>query len=294
MDKKTNTISKTIAHSRKLIQAVATLFTNIHLPNLFKGNIYRGTGKSVCVPGLNCYSCPSASGACPIGAFQAVVGSPKFKFSYYIAGFFIFVGVLLGRFICGFLCPFGWFQDFLHKIPSKKLSTTNLKPLRYVKYVILIVFVILLPIVVTNSIGMGDPYFCKYICPQGVLEGALPLSITNTSIRAALGNLFIFKSIILIAFIILSILFYRPFCKWICPLGAIYSLFNNMSLLQIKVNSKKCVGCQKCINSCKMDVDVTVTPNHPECIRCGACINTCPTNAICYKYNFGNNQTNKI
>ena len=139
MDKKTNTISKTIAHSRKLIQAVATLFTNIHLPNLFKGNIYRGTGKSVCVPGLNCYSCPSASGACPIGAFQAVVGSPKFKFSYYIAGFFIFVGVLLGRFICGFLCPFGWFQDFLHKIPSKKLSTTNLKPLRYVKYVILIV-----------------------------------------------------------------------------------------------------------------------------------------------------------
>ena len=143
--------------------------------------------------------------------------------------------------------------------------TTNLKPLRYVKYIILIVFVILLPIVVTNSIGMGDPYFCKYICPQGVLEGALPLSITNTSIRAALGNLFIFKSIILIDFIILSILFYRPFCKWICPLGAIYSLFNKMSLLQIKVNSKKCVGCQKCINSCKMDVDVTVTPNHPEC-----------------------------
>ncbi len=103
-----------------------------------------------------------------IGAFQAVVGSSKFKFSYYITGFFILLGVILGRFICGFLCPFGWFQDLLHKIPGKKFSTARLKPLRYLKYIILIVFVILLPMLVTNSIGMGDPFFCKYICPQGV------------------------------------------------------------------------------------------------------------------------------
>ena len=131
----------------------------------------------MCVPGLNCYSCPAATGACPIGAFQAVVGSSKFKFTYYITGFFILLGVLLGRFICGFLCPFGWFQDLLHKIPGKKFSTAKMKPLRYLKYVILVVFVILLPAFVTNSLGMGDPFFCKYICPQGVLEGALPLVI---------------------------------------------------------------------------------------------------------------------
>jgi ferredoxin-type protein NapH len=106
--------------------------------------------------------------------------------SYYITGFFILLGVILGRFICGFLCPFGWFQDLLHKIPGKKLSTAKLKPLRYLKYVILIVFVILLPMLVTNSIGMGDPFFCKYICPQGVLEGAIPLSIGNAAIRSAI------------------------------------------------------------------------------------------------------------
>ena len=171
MDK--NIISKTLSRFRGWIQAAATLLTNIHLPNLFKGTIYQGNVKTACVPGLNCYSCPAATGACPIGAFQAVVGSSKFKISYYITGFFILMGVLLGRFICGFLCPFGWFQDLLHKIPGKKFSTAKLKPLRYVKYIILIVFVILLPALVTNSLGMGDPFFCKYICPQGVLEGAL-------------------------------------------------------------------------------------------------------------------------
>ena len=275
-----------LARFRGWIQAAATLLTNIHIPNLLKGKIYQGNVKTMCVPGLNCYSCPAATGACPIGAFQAVVGSSKFKFTYYITGFFILLGVLLGRFICGFLCPFGWFQDLLHKIPGKKLSTAKLKPLRYLKYVILVVFVILLPAFVTNSLGMGDPFFCKYICPQGVLEGAIPLSLANSGIRAALGHLFTFKFTVLALFIILSILFYRPFCKWICPLGAIYSLFNKVSFLKIQVDHEKCVGCQKCSRVCKMDVHVVDTPNHPECIRCGECMKACPTDAICYHYGF--------
>lgn len=286
LDKKMKSNKNFLARFRGWIQAVATLLTNIHIPNLLKGKIYQGNVKTMCVPGLNCYSCPAATGACPIGAFQAVVGSSKFKFTYYITGFFILLGVLLGRFICGFLCPFGWFQDLLHKIPGKKLSTAKLKPLRYLKYVILVVFVILLPAFVTNSLGMGDPFFCKYICPQGVLEGAIPLSLANSGIRAALGHLFTFKFTVLALFIILSILFYRPFCKWICPLGAIYSLFNKVSFLKIQVDHEKCVGCQKCSRVCKMDVNVVDTPNHPECIRCGECMKACPTDAICYHYGF--------
>ena len=288
MDKKMKSNKNFLARFRGWIQAAATLLTNIHIPNLLKGKIYQGNVKTMCVPGLNCYSCPAATGACPIGAFQAVVGSSKFKFTYYITGFFILLGVLLGRFICGFLCPFGWFQDLLHKIPGKKLSTAKLKPLRYLKYVILVVFVILLPAFVTNSLGMGDPFFCKYICPQGVLEGAIPLALANSGIRAALGHLFTFKFTILALFIILSILFYRPFCKWICPLGAIYSLFNKVSFLKIQVDHEKCVGCQKCSRVCKMDVNVVDTPNHPECIRCGECMKACPTDAICYHYGFSN------
>lgn len=292
MDKNKNRFSKQLSRFRGWIQAAATLLTNIHLPNFIKGGIYQGKGKAVCVPGLNCYSCPGAAGACPIGSFQAVVGSSKFRFSYYITGFLILLGVLLGRFICGFLCPFGWLQELLHKIPGKKLSTKKLKPLTYLKYAILLLAVVLLPAIVVNDLGMGDPFFCKYICPQGVLEGAIPLAAVNEGIRSALGPLFNKKLIILIVVVVLSVLFYRPFCKWICPLGAFYALMNKVSLLGIKVDDHKCVSCGKCARVCKMDVDVTKTPNHTECIRCGKCITACPTDAI--KFNYGFEMPKKI
>ena len=285
--KKKKKASRLISRFRGLIQACEALATNIHLPNFFKGGIYQGKGKAVCVPGLNCYSCPAASGACPIGAFQAVVGSSKFSFSYYITGFLILIGVILGRFVCGFLCPFGWLQDLLHKIPGKKLSTKKLKPLRYLKYAVLLLAVVLLPALVVNDVGMGDPFFCKYICPQGVLEGAIPLSAVNEGIRSALGSLFTQKLIILVVVVVLSILFYRPFCKWICPLGAFYALMNKVSLLGIKVDEHKCVSCGKCAKACKMDVDITKSPNHTECIRCGKCITACPTDALSFHYGFG-------
>ena len=287
MDKKFSGVSHLLSRFRGWIQAGATLLTNLHLPNFLKGGLYQGAGKAVCVPGLNCYSCPAASGACPIGAFQAVVGSSKFRFSYYITGFLILLGVLLGRVICGFLCPFGWFQELLHKIPTKKLSTKKLKPLTYLKYVVLLVMVVLLPVLVTNQLGMGDPFFCKYLCPQGVLEGAIPLSMANAGIRAALGSLFTWKFIVLLTVIVLSIVFYRPFCKWLCPLGAFYALLNKVSLFQMQVDQSKCVSCGKCAKVCKMDVDVTKTPNHTECIRCGMCIRACPTDAVSFRYGFG-------
>lgn len=293
MDNRKPTFSQRFSRMRGWMQAGATLLTNIHLPNFFRGGIYQGKGKSVCVPGLNCYSCPAASGACPIGSFQAVVGSSKFGFSYYITGFLILLGVLLGRFICGFLCPFGWLQELLHKIPSKKLSTKKLKPLTYLKYIILLLAVVLLPALAVNDVGMGDPFFCKYICPQGVLEGAIPLSLVNEGIRATLGTLFVQKLFILLAVVALSIVFYRPFCKWICPLGAFYALLNKISLFEIKMDEQKCVSCGKCAASCKMDVDVRKTPNHAECIRCGKCITACPAEALCFHYGFGSSRKKK-
>ena len=147
----------------------------------------------------------------------------------------------MGRFICGFLCPFGWLQDLLHRIPLKKFSTKKVRPLRYIKYFMLFFVVGLMPILFTNVAGMGEPYFCKYVCPQGVLEGGIPLAIANPGIRAALGFLFSWKTAILVAVILLSILFYRPFCKWLCPLGAfIHSLTvcrsSNTMLILINVS----------------------------------------------------------
>ncbi|WP_349237903.1 4Fe-4S binding protein [Lancefieldella sp. Marseille-Q7238] len=266
---------------RGVVQACAAFLTNPHIPNFIKGTIYTGSAKSVCVPGLNCYSCPAATGACPIGAFQAVVGSSKFSFSYYITGILILIGTLLGRFVCGFLCPFGWVQDLLNKIPfPKKFGTKKLKWLRYLKYVILIVMVWALPALLQNAVGMGDPYFCKYICPQGILEGAIPLSLADESIKAALGTLFTMKFSILATIVLLSVMFYRPFCKWICPLGAFYSLFNRISILQYRVDTDACIKCGKCARTCKMDVDITKNNAALECIRCGECIKACPVHAI--------------
>lgn len=280
MDKKRTGISGFLSRLRGWIQAIATLLTNFHLPNLFEGKLYQGAGKYACVPGLNCYSCPAASGACPIGAFQAAAGSQKFRFSYYVTGFLILLGVFLGRFICGFLCPFGWFQELLYKIPVKKHSTKRLRPLTYLKYVVLLVMVILLPAIVVDEVGIGEPFFCKYLCPQGVFEGAIPLSFANEGIRAALGALFQWKLAILVTVVALSMIFFRPFCKWICPLGAFYALFNRISVFRIQVDQSKCISCGKCVKACRMDVDVTKTENHSECIRCGMCISACPVEAV--------------
>lgn len=188
-------------------QLAATLASNPFLPNFFQGKIHKGSSKIVCVPGLNCYSCPAAAASCPIGSLQAVVGSSKFQFSYYIVGFLILTGVLLGRVVCGFLCPFGWFQELLHKLPTKKFSTKKLHFLTYLKYVILVVFVIILPMTVVNEVGLGDPFFCKYICPAGILEGGIPLSAADVGIRASLGALFTWKSCILLGVVVFSVFF---------------------------------------------------------------------------------------
>lgn len=262
------------------IQALSALLTNGHLTGFFTGKIFKGNLKGGCVPGLNCYSCPGAVGSCPIGSLQAVIGSFKFQFSYYVAGIMILFGVLLGRVICGFLCPFGWFQELLHKIPTKKFSTKKLHCLTYLKYIILLLLVIVLPMTVVNEVGIGDPWFCKWLCPAGVLEGAIPLAIVNSGIRAALGSLFTWKSCILISIVVLSVFLYRPFCKWLCPLGTFYALFNKVSFYRFNIDQNKCTSCGACAKVCKMDVDVYKTPNHTECIRCGDCLRACPCGAI--------------
>ena len=214
-----------------------------------------------------------------------MVGSSKFNFSYYVTGTLILLGVLLGRFVCGFLCPFGWLQELLHKIPGKKLlHEKGLSRSRTSSTSCCCLPWCCCPCLVVNDVGMGDPFFCKYVCPQGVLEGAIPLAIANAGIRSALGQLFTWKLVVLIAVVVLSVLFYRPFCKWICPLGAFYALMNKVSLLGIRVDACKCVSCGKCSKVCQMDVDVVRAPNHAECIRCGKCIGACPVDAISYRY----------
>ncbi|WP_099189649.1 4Fe-4S binding protein [Tepidibacter mesophilus] len=267
---------------RGLSQIITTIITNANINGFIEKNIYKGSTKKVCVPGLNCYSCPGAIGSCPIGSIQAVVGSIKYNVSLYITGLISLIGIIFGRFICGWLCPFGLFQDLLYKIPSRKIEVSKKinSVLRYFKYLILILFVILLPMFLVNEFGMSPPYFCEYICPVGTLEGGIPLVLLNKSLRETIGVLFLWKMFILLGITVGAIFIYRPFCRYICPLGAFYGLFNPISFYKFKLDKNLCINCNACMRKCKMNIEIHKKPNSTECIRCGDCIKECPTKAI--------------
>jgi ferredoxin-type protein NapH len=280
LDKKKT--KKKISHSRRhLIQALGAVVFNGNFKGFISGSIYKGNLKTICVPVLNCYSCPGALGACPIGSLQAIAGSAKFNFSFYVFGLIALFGILLGRFFCGYLCPFGLLQDLLHKIPTPKIKVPAKlnRILSFGKYVMLIGVVMLLPLIARNSFGMSDPYFCKYVCPAGTIGGGIPLVVLNPAMREAAGPLFIWKVTLAIAILVLSVFLYRVFCRYLCPLGAFYGILQPVSFYRFKIKDK-CIDCGKCARICKMGVDPVKTPNSPECIRCRDCIHECPTGAI--------------
>ena len=267
---------------RLWIQVIFTALVNGYAIGFVKGQIFRGESKAICVPVLNCYSCPGALGACPIGALRAVLGNRGNQMAFYVLGTLMLFGVAFGRLICGFLCPFGLVQDLLHKIPLPKWELPRAvdRPLRLLKYVMLVGLVILAPMVIVNEFGIGAPAFCKWICPAGTLGGAFPLLSMNDSLRAGLGMLFSWKVAVLVVIVVASVVMARPFCKYLCPLGAFYGLFNRFSLYQLAIDHNACVDCKKCEQVCPMQVEVTKNINSAECIRCGCCKAACPQDAI--------------
>lgn len=265
-----------------VIQLVSTVFFNGYLVGFAKGEIYTGSTKALCVPVLNCYSCPGALGACPIGALQNAVGGVGAGFPFYVLGSIMLFGVLVGRLICGLLCPFGFVQDLLHGIPAPKLRVPQRidRPLRWLKYVVLAALVVLMPAFVGPGAGANPPYFCEYLCPAGTLQAGIPLLAANPELRAVIGWLFDWKMLVLVALLVLSVFVHRPFCKYLCPLGALYSVLNKFSAYQMRVDQTACIHCGACKRTCPMDVFITENPASPECIRCGRCKPACPTHAI--------------
>ena len=282
MDKLFRWIKNRLPTQRRLIQLYSALLYNAHLKGFINGDIYTGNAKMLCVPGFNCYSCPGATGACPLGALQNAIASSGHRAPTYVLGVIMLYGLILGRTICGFLCPIGLLQELLHKIPTPKLKKNRLtRALSYGKYLILVLFVIILPLI-SSFEQLPLPAFCKYICPAGTFEGAIGLlsNPVNADKFSMLGILFTRKYVIMLAIGVLCVFIYRGFCRFFCPLGAIYGLFSQIAIIGIKVDMPKCIGCDRCVKHCKMDV--SHVGDH-ECIHCGACIDVCPTAAISYK-----------
>lgn len=267
---------------RKLIQVYAALLFNANIKGFVTGKIYTGKTKYACAPGLNCYSCPGAVGACPLGSLQNSLSASGKGALFYVFGILMLYGLFLGRWICGFLCPFGLIQELLHKLPTPKVKKSRItRVLSFFKYVILVFFVFIVPIAYATR-NFPLPGFCKYICPAGTLEGAMGLLSNKLNVRylRLLGPLFTWKFMLMVSFLVACVFIFRFFCRFLCPLGAIYGLFNKISLVGVRVEKKSCIDCGICVSKCKMDI---AHVGDAECINCGECIDACPTRAISWK-----------
>lgn len=274
---------------RRWIQALATVLSNSYWLFPFSGGIYTGPLKSFCLPGLNCYSCPAAVGACPLGAIQnfmaalrAGIQSGAPRPGFYVLGALGLTGTLAGRMPCAWLCPFGFLQELLYKIPAPRLTIPRW--MTYLKYFFLALFVFILPFLLTDEFGYGITWFCQFICPAGTLEAGIPLLLLKPELRSLVGALFYNKIIILVAFVAAMVFVSRPFCRIACPLGAIYALFNKCSVFRMAHDADKCTRCGACHRDCPMGVEFYRGANQHDCIRCLKCLrHSCKYGAISYE-----------
>ena len=275
------TLKKWLPSKRKLMQLYFALLFNANLKGFVSGSIYKGNSKKMCLPGINCYSCPGAVGACPLGSLQGAFSADRSTL-YYVGGILLLYSLAFGRMICGWLCPFGLVQELFYKIKTPKLKKSPVtRLLSYLKYAILVFFVFIIPIMYAFR-DTPLPAFCKYICPAGTFEGGIGLlsNAVNESYFKLLGPLFTWKFALMVSILIGSVFIFRLFCRFLCPLGALYGLFNRISFFGVKVNQPKCTQCGLCVSQCKLDIHHV---GDQECISCGECVDVCPTKAIVWK-----------
>ena len=271
---------------RRLVQLYCALLYNAHLKGFLEGEIYKSkspTTKGLCVPGFNCYSCPGAVGACPLGSLQNAIGAANKQPGFYVFGILMLYGLILGRTICGWLCPLGLLQELLHKVPTPKLKKSRVtRALSWLKYILLAVFVVGITAWYGIAHGVALPGFCKYICPAGTFEGAVFLlaNPNNAGDFSMLGVLFTRKFVIMLIIGFACVFCYRSFCRFLCPLGAIYGLFSRLAVVGVKVDATRCNGCGACVRNCQMDV--RHVGDH-ECIHCAKCMDVCNQKAISIK-----------
>jgi len=218
---------------------------------------------NVCGPVFHCYACPLATFACPIGVIAQFGAIHIFPFA--AVGFLVVLGALFGSLICGWVCPFGLLQDLAANVPTAKFSLP--KWTGYLRYVVLIGTVLAIP----YFFGESHPLFICRVCPAGALEKAVP----DMAQQAIAGQQTVWPNALKLAilglFLVAIFFVKRPWCRILCPLGAIFSLFNRISAFFIRFNVDKCTNCLQCHKFCKYNIEPEKSPNDLRCIRCLEC-----------------------
>ena len=224
---------------------------------------------TVCSPVFHCYSCPMATFACPIGVLANFSALHLFPFA--VVGLLVVLGAIFSSFVCGWACPFGFLQDLIAKIPTPKFALPAWMGAG--RYIVLAVFVLAIP----YWYGEASPLFFCRLCPAGAIEAALP----NTIQQAIKGNPLVWptatKLIILAVFLVAAFFTWRPWCTVICPLGAIYGLFNHVSFFFLRFHAKRCGGCSECRSLC---VDGGRSEHRVDGLRCVRCMECTKCHAV--------------
>jgi ferredoxin-type protein NapH len=238
---------------------------------LFNSYYFSGLRHIPCLS-LNCQFCKLSVFDCPVRYFQRTfVARPDYWYVFASLGA---AGLLVGTMACGWLCPFGYLQDLLYQIKVPKLKLSN--RFGWTKYAVLVI------LVGSLSFFTCDLWFCK-LCPVGTLEGYLPTAVVNAAglpLKNIFTVLFILDLVILAAVLASMVFVQRAFCRLACPLGAFYSIFNPISLIQLKVDQTKCLKCDSCETACPAEIKRAQRERSLHCLRCFECVKSCPQSAI--------------
>lgn len=225
---------------------------------------------------------------CPFGLLQDLLYKIrifKWRLPKFINLLGIIVGIIVGylfgrnRFEYGIYAglpaaiTFGVIFNLIPGIRKIKM------PMNYLKYLFLLLFAIIF------AYFAMEPWFCK-ICPAGTLEAGIPLVLWDPGnyLKGMVGTFFYFKIFILGFLLINFIAIKRPFCRAVCPIGAIYSLTNRISIFHLKNSKEICTGCGVCEKFCPTALSYQEIPENSDCIRCLECYYKCPKKAIKIKW----------
>lgn len=191
--------------------------------------------------------------------------------------------VLVGKFFCGFFCSFGAVQDLLwlgsHRLRALFPGKRNLKKadriFRFAKYAVLFYFIIFIWSGVT-AVKTAGPW---QVFGQYVLFGHWP----------GLKPLLSVGGVLLLFIFIGSLFVQRFFCRYFCPMGAIYSLISQTSFLKIDKPREECGKCHLCTSKCTMGMDLTKKDRIAggECISCQKCVSWCPKGNVHFRSRYG-------